>query len=388
MTHAYFTSYATLDNKTKWLGKVALELRDRVRGRLGAADAAKVGFFAVHDGILTAKDWERELGEAARQARVLVCFCSSTYFNSDYCAKEFEIFRRRIKIAGASNFDVIIPVVWDICSVVPKAIARYQEAHAAIFPADYRLQGLYALRRNKTTRTSYDAALSALTDVVVKAATGAQLPALPPPIVFDQLPEAFDNPGPYNVRVAALHDAGLRWELDPGLGVTLARVVEKVTATLRVPWRAFKVGDNLESELAAAGLEREAVVFVAHDATLKAGAFHVLSEKLDAHAGDNCVVVVALEGVAGQVAPAEAQDRLKKLLPRLAGNGQVAWFPADVPSALDIRLTEEIVKLRLSLVAADPAERFTDSSLVEAALQQGIGVDARPVVTGPGESRT
>src|SRR5882757_6904657 len=97
MTHTFFASYATLDNKSKWLQKVVLDLRDRVRERLGALDAAQVGFFAVFDGIPAAADWERALGDGAREARVIVCFCSNTYFNSEYCAAEFEIFRRRLK---------------------------------------------------------------------------------------------------------------------------------------------------------------------------------------------------------------------------------------------------------------------------------------------------
>src|SRR5580765_2774492 len=148
MAHVFFASYARLDNDRKRLQNVVLDLRERVRSVVGAADASKVGFFDTYDGISTGQDWEKTLGEAARHARVLVCFCSNTYFNSEYCANEFEVFRRRLDALGPAGdaLRVVIPVVWNV-SAMPKAVSRYQTVDQnAGFPDDYRLQGLLALQ--------------------------------------------------------------------------------------------------------------------------------------------------------------------------------------------------------------------------------------------------
>src|SRR5262245_2894430 len=116
MTHVFFTSYARLDsNKFSKLDRVVEELRERVRSKLGAKAAQDVGFFDTQD-IQTGADWERVLGTALRHARILVCMCSPTYFNSEFCAKEFEVFRRRLQDAADAFKDVrvILPVLWDV----------------------------------------------------------------------------------------------------------------------------------------------------------------------------------------------------------------------------------------------------------------------------------
>lgn len=210
MSHGFFASYATLDNKSKYLQKVVLDLRERLRTRLGAADEAKLGFFAVFDGILTAQAWEDELSDAVRHAQVIVLFCSNTYFNSEYCAKEFDVFRRRLKDIKPEP-EVIVPVIWDLCTM-PKAVARYQASHLAAMPEEYRNHGLLALRRNKTTRTRYDATLDALTGVLERLLNQPALAPLDPPVPFDMLLDAFDNPDCYSVRIGALHRDGLRWQ--------------------------------------------------------------------------------------------------------------------------------------------------------------------------------
>lgn len=383
MSHAFFASYATLDNSSKHLQKVVLDLRERVRTRLGAANAADVGFFAVYDGILTTQVWEERLSEAARSARVVVLFCSNTYFNSEYCAKEFDIFRRRLGgAAAAPGAGVIVPVIWDVCRL-PEAVSRFQASHLAAFPDDYRTQGLLALKRNNTARARYDKAMTALTDIIASAATrDPPLPPLHPPVPFDELLDAFDNPAPYNVRVGALHRDRLRWQLVPALGKTVARIVEAVTASQRLPWRALRIDDDIVAQLEAANVAREAVVLIADDATADASPSADRRRLVDEMAPPNCVVLAGRAEGARPLSPLEAQQRLAQLFPRLTAAGQSAWFASDL--GLESLLAERIVKLRMELVNADSATKLHDAGLIEAAAREGVSLSAPALVSGPG----
>lgn len=388
MAHVFFASYARLDNDKKRLRNVILDLRERVRSKLGATKADDVGFFDQLDGILTGQRWQVELGEAVRQANVLVCFCSNTYFNSEYCANEFEVFRRRLNAIGpaGSALRVIIPVVWDV-SVVPSAVSRYQDSdESSGFPSDYRQQGLLALKKNKTQKyqSKYSLTLDALTQVIHDAATAAPLlPPLGTPVVFEDLPGVFDNPGAYNVGIATLHDNGARWELLPGR--TVRRIVEAMAAKQSLPWRAIKVGVDIQQVLQKAQQDREAVVIVADEKSVSAGAWKALLNFIDANAAENCFLFVGLQPIGtSAISPQDAQAKLVALAPRLSALSRVDWFPADAPDVLQEKLAERVVTLRMELVKSDPAERVTDQALVQGALDdQGFAVGTRPTVSGP-----
>jgi hypothetical protein len=388
MAHIFFASYARLDNDKKRLRNVILDLRERVRGKLGAANAADVGFFDQVDGILTGQVWQDVLGEAARHANVLVCFCSNTYFNSEYCANEFDVFRRRLNAAGAAAtaLRVVIPVVWDV-GVVPQAVSKYQDSdEGSKFPTDYRQQGLLALKRNKTQKyqARYDETLKALTLVIHTAATAPMmLPSLAAPVVFDELPGVFDNPGAYNVGIATLHDNGARWELRPG--ITVRRVVEAMAAKESIPWRAIKTSHDIEETLLETMRDREAIVVIADEKSVSGGAWKARLGIVDAKAGENCILLVGLQTSNGlAISSQDAQARLAALAPRLSAASRVEWFPADAPDTLQTRLAERVVMLRMALVKSDPAKRVIDEGLVQDALDaQGLAVGARPSVSGP-----
>ena len=390
MAHVFFASYARLDNDKKRLRTVILDLRERVRGKLGAGDPATVGFFDAEDGILAATDWEKTLGDAARQARVLVCFCSNTYFNSEFCANEFEIFRRRLEktAAAAGTYTVILPVIWNP-GTMPRAVSRYQDsATSQGFPDDYRQQGLLALRRNRTSKSqaTYNSALDALATVIHAAANKPPLPPLAPPIVFADLPGVFDNPGPYSLRIGGLHPSELRWELQPGQ--TLRFVVEAVVAAEHRPWRVMKVDDGITASLAAAAAAREAVILIADAAAIGGGAWKVRAAAIDAAAGTGCRVLVGMRDAnLGAVAPDAASAQLKALMPRLAGLGQAIAFDADAPLALKKLLAEQMATLHMSMVAEDDAVGLEDAALATDALRDGISVATRPTVAGP-DART
>ena len=394
MPHVFFASYARLDNDKKRLRTVILDLRERVRSRLGARNAADVGFFDAEDGILAAADWEQTLGDAARQARVLVCFCSNTYFNSEYCANEFEIFRRRLTAVGTAetSFKVVLPVVWNP-GAMPRAVSRYQEgATSQGFPDDYRQQGLLALRRNRTAKSlsTYNQTLDALTTVIETAYNKQALPPLLNPVVFAELPGVFDNPGPYGFQIGGVHPDGLRWELIPGR--TLRFVAEKVAAAERRPWRALRVGDDIAAAMSKAAADSAGVILIADADQLGAGAWKVRAAAIDTADSAQVRILVGMRGAAGAaLTPDVAAARVQAALPRLAGLGRAYPFDANDPAALEKLLAEQMALVRLSLVAADPSERVEDdtsNTLTNEALLEGITLATRPLVNGPEGSAT
>jgi hypothetical protein len=245
MAHVFFASYARLDNDKKRLRNVILDLRERVRIKLGAANPS------------TARTSSRCFDVGSRQS-----------------------------VRPPLPLRVIIPVVWDV-SVIPRAVSKYQQSdEKSGFPSDYRQQGLLALKRNKTQKyqSRYDQALDALTTVIYDAATApTRLPSLVTPVVFEELPGVFDNPGAYNVGIATLHDSGARWELRPG--TTIRSVVEEMAAKEGLPWRAIKVGDDIEKVLQKALLDREIVAIIADEKSISAGAWKA---RLSIHCRREC----------------------------------------------------------------------------------------------------
>jgi hypothetical protein len=205
------------------------------------------------------------------------------------------------------------------------------------------------------------------------------------PIDFDTLPDGFDNPGPYGVRLGALHDQGMRWTLAPELGITLRRVAEDVATRMRVHWQVLRVDDRVGVQLAESEKNREAVVLVAESAALNGGAWGARAKAIDRLAGPNCCLLVGLGADAGPAtSEQDAQAKVAALAPRLAAAGRAGWFIATSSENLERRLDATIAQLRMSLIAGDPPVPVSDPNLAGSALDSGIVVDRHPAVAGPG----
>jgi TIR domain len=394
----FFTSYARLDaNKVSKLDKVIDELLVRVRGKLGLmVDPKEVGFFD-RTNIETGKKWEEVLGNDLRSARVIVCLCSPTYFNSAYCAKEFEVFRRRL--AGADKKvqgrPIVVPVIWEpgaqrVESWMPQAVAQFQPTDDRL-PAAYGELGLTKLKQIKGQRDNLTLTLDVLAEII-KEGYEASLPEWPEPVSFDDLPGSFPNPkpGPYNVCVAVLNQAGMSWSVEPTW--TIRRITELATSSLKVGWQEIVTGPDLVQKAAAAHAERQVTIVLADSAGL-APPWNVYLEAMDSYAETlarketaSCAVLVGLDPPAGGIlSSADADASLQKLLPRsypLISSHD--WFPRTDRAALEAKVSQAITRLRTALVNADPPRKVEDPGLQADAASAGIPVDTRPVVTGPG----
>jgi hypothetical protein len=412
----FFTSYARADNDNSLLAKAAEDLRKRVRAKLGAASVEDVGFFDTRD-IKTGAEWQQILGEALRSARVLVCMCSPTYFNSEYCAKEFEVFRLRRQQAGAAfaNRGVIIPVIWE-AGPMPASLSKYQYKDTGQNDAgqseDYKSSGLSSLRRVKGQRGRYAAIIEALADDIKNAIQSVPvLPPYPQSVVFDTLPRSFHNPEDKGggLALAVIHPLGPGWS-PAGDGLSIARTIETVASPLKLPWREILVDATWTAKLAEVKERREALVVVTDAATATAAASRPVLEALDQAALPFRALLVGSSGapmdtgaVASQPAavaaapvlptmaskPTGAAETLRVLLPNLSqASPGVLTFPLDNVKALNDRLTESIARLMIVQTETAPAARVDSPALVESAKQQGIAVHTRPTVSGPSEVRS
>jgi hypothetical protein len=388
MSHLFFTSYARLDDTSySKLARVVEELRERVRSRCGASSADDVGFFDTHQ-LEPGMDWKVKMAKAVAHARVLVCFCSNTYFNREFCAKEFEVFRQRIAQAGLAAADArwIIPVIWDRCEL-PAAVGRYQLADHD-FPREYREDGLCALRRQKT---KYAETMEALADAICAAVDGPTLPLWGPAIDFDAMVAAFDNPGRYGVRLGVLHQSGLQWSLEPGR--TIRSIMEKVAGNLRTPWQEIRVDDQVTARLGEAAESRDVVVLLSDETSVKAAPWSVrlqaIDEALHVYRFQNVSLLIGHATAPAAVNPyasgaAELDAAVRALAPRSSTlSDNHSWFSTLETRSLADKLSMVITKIRMSLIQKDPPRKVENAQLEEDARNQGISIGSRPVIDAP-----
>jgi hypothetical protein len=389
----YFTSYARLDAKGTKLGRVFERIKDRVRSALGVGHPDDIAAIAFGDtySVETGEDWQRQLAAAVHQARVLVCFVSPTYCNSEWCAKEFAVFRRRLehfeqldgqRASGAPprKLRAIIPVLWEL-GTMPSAIGKYQYDNHR-FPPSYATMGLRALCALKETRDAAEKTIGVIADAIHEAAK-AGLPALEPCLDFQLLPRSFDNPGPYGIALVALTARGP--QLPIGFGDTLAKAVDRVADQLKVPWRELPVDAGLAARVDAAVIERQVVVVVTDDTSAAAQPFAGYLGQLQAAAAPLAVLVGTRAMVSDDAA---ARAQLAGLAAAgshtTAGSHAIESFALGNAALLESRLAALVIKRRAALVAADPLVKVDDLALTDDADRAGIAISSRPGLRGPG----
>ena len=394
----FFNSYARLDaNKHSKLNSVIDELRTIVRGKVGATDVEQVGFWDTRD-IKTGADWERRLGDAVRKARVLVCFCSPTYFNSEFCAKEFEIFRLRLQnaIAAIDPLRVVVPVIWEPGSA-PEVLKRFQRVNPDL-PPDYCSGGLRALRRIKGTRGQYGQAIEALADVISNAIKAMpELPELPGPVRFDDLPRTFHNPGESSggIGVVFLHPQGPRWSPRDD-GEIVARVVDAVAGELRVTWHEVRADSQWPARLARAKETGEALLVITEVNAAQSGAIRPYLEELGRAGLTHCALFVGSRAARPSGAPLldgsltvlpvvgtppGPDDFIKTMSPGLLNLVPApASFPLENLTEAANRMTEGIVRLRMEIARFQPASRVENPALDASAKAEGRQIQTLPSV--------
>ncbi len=300
---------------------------------------------------------------------------SPTYFNSEWCAREFAVFRQRVESLNPRP-RAIIPVLWKEATI-PASVASYQFKDDRL-PPEYVRHGLAALREVKQTRDLSRKTIRILADIIYDAAQQGLRP-LVPMLDFNRLSRSFDNPGPYDVALVALHPQRAQWSI--GIpGATLAFSVDKVVSSQKVPWHEVPYELQLGKLVASAAHDRCVPVVVTDEASAATEPFATLLSDLDRSDPGPLAVLVGTN----PVAPDDAIVR--KLLPALAAKGShyLECFALGGTSDFETRLARVVTKLRVALVAKDSPAKVADAALTLAADAQGIPIATRPGLQSPG----
>jgi hypothetical protein len=188
----YFFSYARKDAKgaqpPSLLDVFFGDLLDEVRTNVPGSDA-----FRDERDLDLGVAYEPELLGQLCTARAMLAIYSPAYFQSEYCGKEWGLFRSRALSAEAAS---LIPVLW-VPAELPKCVGAYQHSNSD-FPPMYAQQGLrYLVQRRLSDpyRLAYLDSVHALGHALSKAlmrsdllASRTQVPSI------DELPNVFSVP--------------------------------------------------------------------------------------------------------------------------------------------------------------------------------------------------
>src|SRR5688572_3755640 len=106
----FFFSYAREDRSDPYIKQFHDDLASEVRSLTGTASAQEMGFFDS-ESIETGVDWQQQIRDALQSSRVLVTLFSPTYFMSQYCGKEWWVFRQRQDAYLNANPGIRPPVI-------------------------------------------------------------------------------------------------------------------------------------------------------------------------------------------------------------------------------------------------------------------------------------
>jgi FxsC-like protein len=179
MSYWFFLSYARYDlNPT--LTQFYDDLAEAVWLRAGG-EKKDVGFF---DGTLgPGEAWTESLEKGLQTCRAFVALYSATYFDREFCGKEWQVFRSRLDrfAAGGKRPPLIFPVLWGpegtLKSKLPAAATDIQYKHAD-FGKLYAEKGLFDLMTVNEYQDSYRKFLRDFAQLLWERAGQYELPAL------------------------------------------------------------------------------------------------------------------------------------------------------------------------------------------------------------------
>jgi FxsC-like protein len=185
----FFLSYSRRDAKDNpWFRRFYEDLTRDVAARAGVpvdTPDENIRFFD-REAIETGDVWYQALAEGLQTSNVFVPIYSLGYFQSDYCGKEYRVFRDRVREyekslqaePGSNPTRLIIPVLWDnpreIKEHLPKPISSIQFSDEELGEL-YNTYGLQYIMRLEENR-AYQQFLLGMKDKVVREAKRHPLP--------------------------------------------------------------------------------------------------------------------------------------------------------------------------------------------------------------------
>src|SRR5262249_31949181 len=135
MTPLFFFSYARADLKNHL--KIYDDLIEQVRSQRGGKTTDGIGFLDQED-IGVGAEWPEDLKNALRTCRVFVYLHSPTYYQSEWCGKEWHVFRQRVESylrsqpRETARPSLMLPVLWVPSCKAPAHLGDFQFHHRGL----------------------------------------------------------------------------------------------------------------------------------------------------------------------------------------------------------------------------------------------------------------
>jgi FxsC-like protein len=433
MGYWFFVSYARSDSRTdSKLNQFYKDLIDEILV-LRHFPEGEVGFFDV-DEIELGALWKDELGRALRTSRVMLALCSPSYFNSEYCGKEFKVFHERQNAyARAHNLQeaprLILPILWGPPSNgFPELIQSLQYTDPE-FPDIYANQGLKYMMNLNRYSDDYKVFVRRLATIIVQEGNRHAMPELKTLRSLESVRSAFapaqaqarrPGGGPktggfrkvWVTYVAARPDelASLRDAVDPygasgrmewqpflptadePIGVLAQEVISK-QKLFYYPLE-LETTDSLVEVLQEAEANKEIVIIIVDVWTMCITAYRDFMRPYDRVNLSNCSVLVPWNEKDPETEL--NRDMLQKTLSdtfrfTTEFKRNSIYYRDSITSdkALKTNLMKTLSDIRMKLLASadDPKEPIQDEQLEEQAREKGITVDTLSTVQSPGGER-
>lgn len=199
MAYEFFFSY-TRANNDEYLKTFFRDLSEEVRLRRGLPAGTEVGFFDQRE-LDLGEQWDETIVQALQHSRVLLAMASPAYFKSDYCGREWALFRERCRAAtpaGQTVPPLLKSVVWiehPIAELPPTVQAgqlTLGDPHAL-----HNTKGVRHLLRREGRKDAYMDLLDQLAGQIIQAGDAHPLPPL------TQIPRLADVASAFSVGPAA-----------------------------------------------------------------------------------------------------------------------------------------------------------------------------------------
>ncbi|HEY6344535.1 MAG TPA: FxsC protein [Bryobacteraceae bacterium] len=340
--------------------------------------------------IEVGENWADTLAEDFRTAPVLVPLFSPSYFSSDPCGREMEIFLSRLEAMSQPRPEAILPVVWIRKNlVVHEAVKHIQYYHRA-FPPEYAKFDLDRMIKISDLGNSFlkfvDAFADRISDVIPR--DGPVL-AGAPPLDYHTVPSAWRRKeqgsalpsGPNTVQMVFI--AATAKELAPirspealvGYGgdprdwcafrPPHARAVGLIANAIVVDegfyYEPMPFDQHIFERIRAAERTRKIVVLVVDSWVVHLPPYRELLDQFEAFNYRNCTVLVPLNA-----ADAESQARREDLLKKLSDTfyfrskttAEAPFYRAPIGSCeeFDIQLRKVLASIKASIMNASGSE--------------------------------
>ena len=366
------------------------DLADRVQSKSGRSIAA-CRIFLDAESIRFGGKWRDELAEAACKSEALLCLISPHYLQSDWCGQEFAVFSHRCglwekkanrKLPVAS---FIFPVNWESTTglPLPPNLAEYQN-RIGVATDRYPDAGLCEILNRRLTK-DYTQLLEVLSDRIRDLLLHpGELPPHPGFGSWDEIPNALEIWRPYDFRWISAKAPTSTWD-ETALGLSLELVVQQIGGNLGCGGRRLAGGNALPSNLQRIG-DRKLITVAIVEANQGLGNADLVQ------INDTPTRSLALLLVDTQLTPGSQPMVPEKWVAVHFPDGSFAQAIADgraVSTSLPefaANLESLVAMTRRKCMATEVLLRVADAAIGEQARLDGVPVDQKPTLQGPGGS--